>query len=378
MAKLTAIGRFMEKISKHQLFCITMMGQIGSTNLWALGIKAGQDAWLVILFSMLVSFGFIWVFTELYNNYPSENLAGLSITLLGRVVGYPLALVYALMNLFNVTRNSSEFADLINVTFLQETPRNVIVFIFLASIVYILFLKVETFARLMELILPLFLVLLVSIYIMIALSGRLDLNQLRPILGKGIMPVIKASYPVPINFPFSIVLIKMQLWPYAAQSGFVRKTTFKAVILSGLILSITLIVIVCSLGTDLAADAAIPFLEVIKLINIADIITNMDAIGVILIYIGGFIFAITNYFSAAAILSTLFKVKDYRWFLIPLGMIVVWYVNVYEPNYPYHLKYLDTQYWQQMVPLINIIPVLLLVILWLKKCGRRCSRKTTG
>lgn len=368
----------MEKISKHQLFCITMMGQIGSTNLWALGIKAKQDAWIVILFSMFVSLGFIWVFTELYNNYPDENIAGLSIALLGRVIGYPLALIYALMNLFNVTRNSSEFADLINSTFLQETPRIVIVFIFLVSIIYILFLRIETFARLMELILPLVLVLLVSIYIMIVASGRLDLNQLRPILGKGIMPVIKASYPVPINFPFSIVLIKMQLWPYAVQSGFVRKTTFSAVLVSGLILSVTLIVIVCSLGTNLAADATIPFLEVIKLINIADIITNMDAIGVILIYTGGFIFAILNFFSAAAILSVLFKGKDYRWFLIPLGAIVMWYVNIYEPNYSYHVKFLEIQYWQQMVPLINIIPVLLLLILWLKKCGRKCNRKTTG
>jgi spore germination protein KB len=368
----------MEKISKHQLFCITMMGQIGSTNLWALGIKARQDAWIVILFSLLVSLGFIWVFTELYNNYPNDNIAGLSIALLGRVIGYPLLLIYVLMNLFNVTRNSGEFADLINITFLQETPRIVITLIFLVSIIYILFLKVETFARLMELILPLVLVLLVSIYIMIVASGRLDLGQLRPVLGKGIMPVIRASYPVPINFPFSIVLIKMQLWPYVEKSTFVRKTTFSAVILSGFILSATLIVIVCTLGSNLAADATIPFLEVIKLINIADIITNMDAIGVILIYTGGFIFAILNFFSAAAILSTILKVKDYRWFLIPLGVIVLWYVNVYEPNYPYHVKFLEIQYWQQMVPLIDIIPVLLLLILWLKKCGRRCSRKTTG
>lgn len=368
----------MEKISKHQLFCITMMGQIGSTNLWALGIKAGQDAWIVILLSMLISLGFIWVYTELHKNYPNDNIAGLSFALLGKVIGFPLAFIYALMNLFNVTRNSSEFADLINITFLQETPRNVIVLIFLASIIYILFLRIETISRLMELIFPLILVLLVSIYIMIIASGRLELDQLRPVLGKGIMPVIKASYPVPVNFPFCLVLINMQLWPSAGDSRFVRSTTFLAVILSGFFLSVALIVIVCSLGSNLAADSAIPFLEVIKLINIADFLTNLDAIGVILIYIGGFIFAILNFFSAAAILGTLFKVKDYRWFLVPLGALVLWYANVYEPNYPYHVKFLDIQYWQQMVPLFNIIPVLLLLILWLKKCGRRSNGKKTA
>ncbi len=79
----------MEKISKPQLFCITMMGQIGSINLWALGIKAGQDAWIVILFSMLISLGFIWVYTSLHRNYSSDNFAGLSVVFLSKVIGFP-------------------------------------------------------------------------------------------------------------------------------------------------------------------------------------------------------------------------------------------------------------------------------------------------
>ncbi len=366
-----------EHISKHQLFCLVMMGQIGSTNLWALGIEAKQDAWIAILISMLIGFVFIWVFTELYKNYQENNIAGTSISILGKVIGWPLAFFYALVNLFNVTRNSSEFADLINITFLQETPRIVIIFMFLATIIYISFLKLETLARVIEIILPLVLFLIILIYILIIASGRLDLKQLTPVLGNGITPVLRATYPVTINFPFGLVFIFMQFWHYTEPKSTVRKTTFLAVGISGLILAATLVIIVSALGPNLAADSTIPFLEVIKLINIADIITNMDAIGVLLIFIGGFYFAILNFLSGAMILSTLFKSKDYRWFIIPLAAFILWYVNVYEPNYPFHVKFLKTQYWQQFVPLFNIAPVLLLIILKLKKCRNRLKGSTS-
>jgi spore germination protein KB len=361
----------MEKISKHQLFCLVMMGQIGSTNLWALGIEAKRDAWIVILFSLLVSCGLVWLFTELQKYYPQDTLAGLLTSLLGKVIGWPLALLYALVYIFNVTRNVSEFGVLINMTFLQSTPKSVIMVILLAIIIYILFLGIETFARLTEIIMPAVLILIILIYIMVIASGRVNLKQLTPVFENGIMPILKASYPVGINFPFGLVFVFMQIWHYTQPKEAIRKTTYFAVIISGLILSFTMIFMVATLGTNFAADATVPFLEIIKLINIGKILTNLDAIGVIMIFIGGLYLAILFFYSASVILSALFKIKNFRWVMIPLGIFILWYANVYEPNYPTHIKYLVPQYWQQFVPLHNIIPILLLLIFGLKKyCGK--------
>lgn len=364
----------MEKISRRQLFCLITMGQIGSTNLWALGIEAKQDAWIAALLSMIMSLGFVWVFTELHKNYPNDNIAGLLTSLLGKVIGWPLAFIYAMLFLFNATRNSSEFGDLIKMTFLENTPRNVIVFMFLATIIYILFLRIETLVRLIEIILPSILFIIIAVYVMIIISGRVDLSNLKPVLGNGIMPVIKATYPVGVNFPFAMVFTFMQFWHFSDPKH-VRKTTLTAIFVSVIFLMMSLIVIVCVLGVNVAADATIPLLEVIRLINIADIVTNMDAVGVILIFTGGFYMATLYFLAACLILSTLFKVNDYRWFLIPLGILILLYTNVYEPNYPFHVKYLVPQFWQQFVPLFNIIPVLLLFIFWMKNYIKNPERK---
>lgn len=365
----------MEKISKGQLFSLTIIQQIGSTSLWALGIEAKQDAWIVILFSMIIGFILIWIYTEIYISFPGDNIAGVTTSILGKLLGWPLAFIYALLFLFNATRNTSEFADLINMTFLVDTPRSVIVFMFLATIIYILFLRIETFARLTEIVMPVILLVVISLYIMVVASGIVDLKQLTPVLGEGIMPILKTSYPVVINFPFGQIFILMQLWQFVEPKDSVRKTTYIAVLISGLLLTTTLVIIVSVLGANFAASATIPLLQVIRVINIADIITNLDAIGVILIFIGGFYMAALNFFAALTILACLLKIKDYRWLLIPIGTFLLWYTNVYEPNYVFHVKYLIPQFVQQFIPLINLIPVFLLVIIKLKNYnGKKESR----
>ncbi|KZL91654.1 GerAB/ArcD/ProY family transporter [Clostridium magnum] len=83
----------METISRRQLFSLTIIEQIGSTTIWALGIEAKQDAWIAILFSMLMGFILLWLYTEIHNSFPNENIAGIITSLLGKVIGFPLFLL---------------------------------------------------------------------------------------------------------------------------------------------------------------------------------------------------------------------------------------------------------------------------------------------
>ncbi|WP_100487252.1 GerAB/ArcD/ProY family transporter [Sporolactobacillus pectinivorans] len=364
----------MKKISKHQLFVLVMMEQIGSTNLWALGIEARQDAWLVILFSMLPGCALIWIFTELHRHFPNDNLAGLTTTLLGKAIGWPLAFLYVLLGLFNSTRNANEFTELLNMTFLQRTPSSIVLLLFLITLVYISFLGVENFVRLTEIILPFMLILISLIYVLILASGRIDLQQLTPVLENGMMPVLKASYPTVVNFPFGMSLVLFQFWHFANDQKSVRKVTLTAAIFAGIILTLTQVTIITTLGVDLAAGSALPILRVVKLISISDILTNFDALGIFLIFIGGFYITAVHMFSASMLLSTLFRIKDYRWFILPLAAFVFWYSGVYEPNYPFHVKFLPAQSWQQFVPLYDAAPILLLLIFWLKKYNAGISK----
>lgn len=366
----------MEKISKNQLFCLIMMGQIGSTNLWALGIEAKRDAWIVDIISTIAGMGLVWLYTSIYSKYPDKNIVGITQSILGKTLGWPLGFIYFMLYTFNATRTTSEFADLINVTFLQDTPNLVIQIIFYVAIIYVLFLGIETLGRIAEIIFPVVIFLIIAIYIMIIASKHIDFKELLPVFQDGYKPILKAFYPIGINFPFGLVYVFFQFWKYNGSVKTVKKTTYWALALTGVNLTISLIIMVTSMGINYTSNATIPFLEVIKLINIGDIITNLDAIGVILVFMGGFYLTILFYYSAVIIFAELFHLKDYRWVLVPLAIFIMWYSRVYEPNYPFHVKYLVPQYWQQFVPLSNVVPIMLLIIFYLKKyCNKDLNVK---
>lgn len=368
----------MEKIGRWQLFALVMMEQIGSTGLWVLGIDAKRDAWLVILFSMLVGCAFIWVFTELQKQFPRDNIAGLVTKLLGTILGWPLVLLYAAVDTFNATRNTSEFTDLLNVTFLQHTPAKVIMFLFLATVIYISFMGVEAFVRLTEIVLFLCLIAITVFYILIITSGKIDLRQLLPVLENGPVPVLKAAFPLVVNFPFALAFIFMQFWHYCEFQTSVRKITYSGVILSGSLLTITQIITIAIIGVPHASTSTIPVLEVLKLTSINEMLVNPDVLAILNIFVGGFYMTIIHILSAAMILAGLFRIKDYRWILVLLTAFIFWYSGVYEPNYPFHVRFLPVQSWQQFVPLYNAAPILLLIIYWLKKYCRKPVKKRAG
>jgi spore germination protein KB len=341
--------------------------EIGSSILFVLGIAAKQDAWIVVLIAMLIGFVLIWVYTELQKNFPQENFAEIIIKILGKYLGTPLVLFYGLFFLYAATRNFRDFGELIVTTFLTKTPMIVVLIVFMLTALYILFLGFEVLGRTSEIVLPTILFSLISVVIMIGISGRIHLEELTPILADGLQPVFKEVYPKFVNFPFGEAAVFMMCWCYSDSKQNVRKFSFLAIGIAGMILTLINVVTICVLGVPIAGAATIPFLAVIKLINIGDIITNLDALGIILMFIGGFYKMSIFFFGGVQALTIAFKIKNSRWVMIFAAMFVLWLVIVFEPNYPYHI-------WlgqQASLPYIYnafqmIIPSLLLLIYWLK------------
>ena len=145
----------MIKVSKYQFFTLMFIFEVGSTTLFALGIAAKQDAWIVILVALLIGLVFIWIYTELQNLFPSKNYVEIIIAILGKKIGIPLALLYAAYWLWPAARNLREFGELISMTLLPETPLSVILFIFILISLYALLKGVEVIARTSEIIMPL-------------------------------------------------------------------------------------------------------------------------------------------------------------------------------------------------------------------------------
>lgn len=357
----------MIKLSKYQLFALMFIFEVGSTTLFALGIDAKQDAWIVILVALLIGLVFIWIYTELQNAFPGKNYVEIIISILGEKIGIPLALLYAVYWLWPAARNLREFGELIGTTLLPQTPLIVILFIFILLSLYALLKGLEVFAHTSEIIMPLIIFSLISLFIMIFLSVDVDFKNLKPVLSEGLKPVLKAAYPSVSLFPFGEILIFSMYWCYADEKKAIRKTTMLAAILSGVLLSMSLIINITVLGVKYTSISTIPLIETIKLINVGNIITHVDTLGILLIFLGGFYKMSLFLNGIVLVLVTVFKIKNYNFTLVLSSFFLLWVAIVFEPSYVYHrwMLQFDTNYFY--IVFLQIIPVLLLLIYWIKK-----------
>jgi spore germination protein KB len=359
-------------ITNHQLLTLIVLFEIGSSTLFSLGIDAKQDAWIVVGISMLVGCVLFWIYTGLQKYFPQKNFIEIIIELLGKFLGMPLAFLYSLFFLYCSTRNLRDFGELMKMTFLHETPMTIIHIIFMFTGCYILFLGLETFARTSELMFPIALSFILSIPILVSTSAKIHISELLPVLDNGIKPVLKAAYPNTVNFPFGEAFVFFMYWCNVNSKKDICKTSILALSISGLLLMISTIFIICTLGVEIASIVTVPILNVIRLINVEDFLTNLDPIAVVIMFLGGFYKSIIFFYAGVSGFTSLFRLKDMRLLIIPCAIFVIWLSIVFAPSYAYHI-------WQGhtvSLPYIHntfqvIIPPLLLIICWLKNKGNK-------
>lgn len=357
----------MVRISNYQLFCLMLLFEIGSSIIFVRGIAAKQDAWIAVLLGALIGLGLMWVYTELRNKIPQENLTEMIIKILGKKLGIPLVLYYGLFFLYCSSKNFHEFGIILVMTFLIKTPIFVILTVFMLTALYVLFLGVEVLARTSEILFPIVVFFILSVVIMIGISGRVQLDELRPVLANGWQPIFKEVYPGLVNFPFGEAVVFMMYWRYLDAEQPVRRIALLAIGMSGLLISLIVAIDIGVLGVNIAAAATIAFLEVIKLINVGDIITNLDAFGIVLMFVGGFYKMILFFYGGVQAFATVFKGVDSRWIMIFSAIFVQLLSIDFEPSFPFHVwSGVDVSMPYTFNPFQTIIPSLLLLIYCLK------------
>jgi spore germination protein KB len=353
-------------ITKIQLFVLIILFEVGSTTLFALGIGAKQDAWIVVLLASFIGLGLLWVYTQIPVCYPNKNFSEILNVAVGRKLAIPLLIIYALYFLSGASFNFYEFGALIKMTALPMTPLLVILYIFMFVSVYILMLGFEVLARTGEILLPIFLIFLITIYIFTMFSGQFDISALLPVLGKGIQPILGKTLLDVVVFPFGELVVFIMFWHFVNKQELIRKTSFLAMGLSTFLIIFSLIVILSVLGPELAANAEIPLLETILSINIAEIITNLDLLAVLIMFIGGFYKMSLHFYGGVLAITWIFKIKNPKWLIIGLGMIFPIYNTIRFEHIAHH-RWLGMEVHIYGITAICVLTVLLFMVIFLKK-----------
>ncbi|WP_219838304.1 endospore germination permease [Paenibacillus sp. R14(2021)] len=311
-----------EKITGTQLGLL-LFTFIVSTNLLNVpGIMTmfgKRDAWISVFPAALSGLVSIWVMTVLANRYPGLTIIEYSSKIVGKWIGRLIAINYIYYWYVSITTISMQHTGFINTILLPKSPSIVTSLTFLILCGLAAIAGLEVIARCNEFITILILFYLIPILILTL--GDVNFNQLKPVLGDGLLPMLQGAVS-PGGGYMNQLFILGWLLPYLNQPRKARKVSLIA--LSGIaLLVITVVMLTITVLGPLTGKLTFSFLSVIQYVGIEGSFERLESIAVALWVMGCFVKVAISLFIFSLSISQLFGIRNYREIVFPATFLSV-------------------------------------------------------
>ncbi|MGQ3479805.1 GerAB/ArcD/ProY family transporter [Paenibacillus sp. TY11] len=362
------------KISARQLMVLTALYTVGSAILVipsGMALVAKQDAWIAALVGVGAGLLILYLYSKVASLYPEMTLIEIMETLLGKWLGKAVGLLFFTTLFINAPAPVLFYlGNFMTTQMIPETPILAVNILFALIIFFAVRLGLEVLARSAELMFPLFILLYISFAGLVV--SNIKLENIQPVLEAGVGPI----WPAALSFVSTVFIphiVFLMFFPASVnRPEQARKAFFTGSLIGGLILVVVVALTILVLGPDLTARNIYPSYTLAKKISIGNFLQRIEAIMATMWFISLF-FRITLYMhSTVTAIGQIFRLKNDRQLVLPLGIILVVMSIIVYPNVPYQQTY-DTKTWVPYALSIGLFfPLLLLCIhvirkLWSKK-----------
>ncbi|OAH57982.1 MULTISPECIES: GerAB/ArcD/ProY family transporter [Bacillaceae] len=361
------------KISAYQLFTLIILFEIGTAAVFPVGAGAEQSSWLAILIAMAGGFCLFFIHYGLYRYYPDLSPTEYMQILLGSILGKILAFCYVLYFVYIAANILRAFGVMLVTIAYPATPVFIINALFILVIIYTVYKGIEVISRTSEVLFVGMCLLLLSGFLLMIISGNIHLENLKPVLEKGLSPVIKTVFRDTLYFPFGQIVAFAMILPYVKEREKVKRTGLWAMGMSGLLLALFAAGDISVLGVDHTSRSQFPLLASIQSIEVAGFLERLDIYFILFVMIGGFLKLSIFFYVAVMGASHLFQVKHPSHLAYPMGIVVLLGSMAVVSSYTEYIQEWRTVVSPYIEPSIQVIlPILLLIIAFFK------NRKKAG
>ncbi len=202
-------GSSKETVTSTQAAMMTAKAMIG-TGILVLPQSISKsvqtpDGWIAVALSGLLAMLFAWLLTKLSLKFPGRTFYQYSQIIAGKWIGLFFCVAVSLYYLLSAAYLLRVMGEVVRMYLLDKTPIEFIILAFMGVAVYAATAGISGIAQLIELFMPI-IVLTLAVFIILSF-GDFKLDQLRPILGSGFMPVLKGLEPSILSYSgFQIML----------------------------------------------------------------------------------------------------------------------------------------------------------------------------
>ncbi|NLG87069.1 MAG: endospore germination permease [Firmicutes bacterium] len=278
---------------------------------------AAQDAWLAAIISFFTSSLVIILVAALGTRYPTETIINYSVRLVGAWPGKLLALLVLWFLLVIASTDVRIYGEMLVTGFLGETPLAFIIGGMVLVVAVAAWEGIEVIARMADVLFPLFVLMLVLSFVMLLPLVRLQ--NLQPVLARGISPIWKSCItPTAIaaqSFVLSLLIPSLTVPKLATQ------TALWALAGASLVLVLVTVITVGILGPSQAARSVFPFYALVRSIEVTEFLQRIEALAIFAWGFGLFIGTSMSLYCVSYGLAQVLEIDDYRPLVFPMAVI---------------------------------------------------------
>jgi spore germination protein KB len=339
----------------------------------AVAKNAYQSGWISVLIATSIALIFVFITSTISQHYPNKTIFEIAETLLGSKVSKLLGLLLAFYYFQTSFYVIYQFGDFMTAQILTETPTLAIHILHIIVVTYALYLGLEVIARTNFLIFGLTLFSYSISTLLIVKDMKFE--NLLPMNEIPFSNILLGAY-APLGWLSEGAIIWL-LAPYLLNKESIRKTALWGVLLTGVMLTFTIIGTIAVSGVDQLLSLNYPSFKVFKEISVGKFIERIDAIFMGIWTATIIMKTILFMFGAVYCFCEPFKIKQRGPILIPFAILSIIYAEISWENTT-TLNTYSAYTFPTFVLFFNVlIPILLFLVHLIKKKTASANSKSS-
>jgi spore germination protein len=257
----------------------------------------------------------------LAKSHPNQTLFQFNQKLMGKWIGGLIGIAFVIYFFTTAAYQVRVLSEVTEFFLLEGTPSWVIIMIFMWVCLYLMTSGINPIARLFEIILPITIVIYVLVMLM---SLRIfDLDNLRPVLGQGFMPVLRGVQSTSLCFTgIEIILVITAFMDNPSKSV---KAVVYGTAIPLFIYLLTVIIVIGGLSIHGVITRAWPTLDLVRSFELSGLIfERFESFFLVVWIMQIYSTFVISYYAAALGLSQLFNVKMMKclYALLPIVFLI--------------------------------------------------------
>ncbi|MGE5450152.1 MAG: GerAB/ArcD/ProY family transporter [Methanomassiliicoccales archaeon] len=329
---------------------------IGSASILPIGGDAKQSAWLAVLLGMGEALAMAGLFVYLARRFPGHSLIEINVEVFG-VAGILISLFFIWFLLHLGSLVLTNFVQFFSALFYPETPEVVFAIVTALVCVYAVYLGIEALARCSLILVPLTILLVIFNTIMV--TPQMELKNLLPLMDIPLTKLLWAGHSA-AAFPFGeTVAFLMIMGAVKAENRNWSRFAW-GLLIPGIMMAALMARNTAVLG-ETTADFVYPSLQVLRLIDVGEIFSRVEAVLAINFLAMGFIKVSVLLYGCALGSAQLLKLQSYRPLVMPIGLLMAVLSLMMSPNTPRMTEFAQVIWPLYSLPFELGIPLLLLL-----------------